>query len=259
MPEVLVIAGTADARQIIGRLSERNIKVAATVTTQFGSELLGSSRNVEVFEGKLDSKGMVQLISKMGIRCIIDASHPFALQASVNAIDASRQSGIPYLRFERSRTDTGGMELIKAKSFEEAAEIAVRIEGNILLTTGSNTIEIFTERISDYKDRLFARVLPDSKVILRCEKAGLSANNIFALKGPFTEGMNIEILKHCKARAMVTKDSGETGGTNEKLSAAFKLGVKVILVERPDIDYIQGVSSFEEVEVFVNSIFGIDY
>lgn len=250
-PNVIVIAGTADARQIIAGLEKLDIEITATVATGYGSELLGGNENVTVCEGRMDSEEMTSFICKTGARCLVDASHPYAREVSLNAISACAQANIPYLRYERNETGTAGRNVLEAGSFEEAADLAAGLEGNIFLATGSNNLEVFVKRIPGYKERLFVRVLPDSRVIARCEQAGLSAGNIIAMKGPFSEGMNIEVLKHCNAAVMVTKDSGDAGGTGDKLAAAGKLGITVIMVQRPEMAYPHKVNSLEEVICFV--------
>ena len=108
--------------------------------------------------------------------------------------------------------------------------------------------------IPDFKGRIFARVLPDSKVIEKCERLGLDAGSIIAVKGPFSEAMNIEMLKHCNVSVMVTKDSGNAGGNDEKINAALKMSIPVIMVERPDIYYGRTASALEEVRAFGESI-----
>jgi len=249
--DVLVIAGTADARQIISELAKLNLRVVATVTSSFGSELMDGCQNVEVCEGKLGAEEMASLIKETGVSCLVDASHPYAREASINAIDACQKSKVEYLRFERPETNSGYEGIIRVKSFEEAAEKLENFDGNILLTVGSNNIKLFTQKVSDYRRRLFARVLPQSSVLAKCEEAGLTANNIIAVKGPFSVEMNVEMLKHCQAVVIVTKDSGSTGGTDEKFEAAKRLGIPVILVERPEVDYVNIASSIEAVVEFV--------
>ncbi len=254
---ILVIAGTKDARDIIDQLLKIQADVVATVMTSFGRELLETYPGIKVYEGKLDSSGITGLVQKNNISCIVDASHPFAKEVSANAMRSCEETGTAYLRFERENTavkSNGSVEndgVIRVKSFEEAAEAASKFGGNILLTIGSKHINVFTKRIPDYKKRLFARILPDSRMIAKCEEVGLSAGNIIALKGPFAEELNIEMLKHCKAAVMVTKESGETGGTDQKLNAAAKLGISVVLVERPEVVYIRKVSTVDEVVKFV--------
>lgn len=248
---IMVIAGTKDARDIIGELIKIQADVLATVTTSYGRELLGNCPGISVHEGKLDFAGITGLVRKDNISCIVDASHPFAKEASMNAIRSCDETGTAYLRFERKNTFAEGNTVIRVKSFEKAAEAAGKFSGNILLTIGSNHINVFTKRIPDYKTRLYARILPDSRMVAKCEEAGLSAGRIMAIKGPFSEEMNIEILKYCKAAVMVTKESGETGGTDQKLNAAAKLGIPAVLVERPDINYPQIACSINEVVEFV--------
>lgn len=247
MVNAIIIAGTADAREIIERLIQNKIRLVATVATDFGGQLLKGYMGVEVHKGRLTCDGMLSLISSTGAKCIVDASHPFAREVSLNAIKAARKAQIPYLRFEREKTRQYGKNVIKVEDFEEAAKRAADFKGNIFLAVGSKNIATFTDKVPDYKKRLYARVLSDSSILAECEAAGLSASNIIAAKGPFSEEMNIAMLKHCCASVLVTKDSGDAGGTPEKISACCKLGIPVILVKRPEIDYANKVSTIEEV------------
>jgi len=251
--DVVVMAGTADGRQIVSELAKLNIKVAATVTSSLGSALLDGCSGVEVLVGKLEAEGIASLIKKTGASCLVDASHPYARKASINAIEACRKAKVAYLRYERRKADFKYKGIIRVKSFDEAAEKLKKFAGNILLTIGSNNLKLFTQKIPDYRQRLFVRVLPQSSVLAKCEEAGLTAHNIIAVKGPFTVKMNIEMLKYCGAKVLVTKDSGEPGGTGEKLKAAKLLRIPVILVERPEVDYGEAVSSVEAVVDFVKN------
>ncbi len=245
-----MIAGTKDARALLKELANLNLKLLATVTTGYGNALLKDLPGISVVEGMLDTSGMVRLILLHRIRCVIDASHPFAREASINAMGACQKTDTLYIRFERSSIHFQGEEILKVKTFEEAAETAKKIEGNIFLTIGSNFLHVFAAQIET--GRLYVRVLPDSRMIARCEEAGLGAGNILALKGPFSEKMNIEMMRHCQAAVMVTKESGEVGGTIEKLNAARKLGIPVILIERPQIHYPEVVYTVDEAVRYIN-------
>lgn len=251
MPRILVIAGTSDARLIIGDLLKVGLDVVATVTTDYGKELLAGYNGLDVQEGKLNAEEMFNLINVKEINCMVDASHPFAREASINAIAACTKAEIPYLRFERSSTASDEGFIIRVKSFEEAAITASEHKGNILLAIGSNNIKLFIDKIHDYKERIYVRILPTSKMVAKCEEAGLTAGNIIAVQGPFSLEMNIAMLKHSNASLLVTKESGSSGGTDEKLEAAARLNIPVIMVERPEIDYGRKVSSIAEVLEFV--------
>lgn len=253
MNPIIIIAGTSDARFLIERITSRGIAVVATTATGFGAGLLKLVKGVSIREGRMDSAGIVDLISQTGASGLIDASHPYAVEVSANAIEACKTAGIKYLRYERAETIYRGANFIEASSYEDAAQKANAVDGNIFLTTGSKSLEVFIENTCDYKKRLFARVLSDSTVIAKCEALGLTAANIFAARGPFSEEMNVQMLLHCKAAVMVTKNSGEEGGMPEKMLAAKRLGIPVVVIKRPDIDYPNMTGSFVAVVEFAIS------
>jgi len=254
MADVMVIAGTSDARQIIERLLLKDVTVTATVATGYGSQLLTSHPKLQVCQGRLSGAEITNLLIQLKAKCLIDASHPFAREVSINSVQACIAAKIPYLRFEREGIAAPENEnVIHVADFHQAARKASEMEGNILLTIGSNNLEVFTKSIPDYEKRLFARVLPESGVIAKCEAAGLTASNIIAIKGPFSEEMNYEMIRYCNARILVTKDSGNAGGVDNKLKAAGRAGIDVILIKKPDIHYGNTVSTIDAVIEYVES------
>lgn len=244
--DVLVIAGTYDARRIISELTDLNLKVATTITTKFGNELIDSHPNVRVFQKKLTAQGMARVIKMFDAKCLIDASHPFAVESSSSAMKACEKTGIKYLRYEQSQVKFESKQIINVKSYEDAAKQVAVIGGNILLSIGSKNLETFFENIPDFQSRLYVRILPDSEVIAKCEKMGLPRSNIIAMKGPISEELNLELLKHMDAKVLITKDSGVVGGTDQKVRAAERLGIKTILIARPGIDYKDRVGTISE-------------
>lgn len=253
---IMVIAGTKDARMVAERLMSTGRRVLATVTTAYGRELLSPLSHLEVHEGKLSEEEMKVLILEKGMGMVVDASHPFAQEVSRNAMKACRETGVGYLRFEREETPWENLgDVMPVYSFEAAAEamegVLTQAKGNAFLAIGTNHLPVFTEKREKLRHRIFARVLPDSGMVARCEAAGLPTGNIVAMKGPFSESLNLEMMKHCQAAVLVTKESGDTGGTREKLQAAEKLGIPVILVKRPRIHYPEQVNSLEALAAFL--------
>jgi hypothetical protein len=157
------------------------------------------------------------------------------------------KSQISYLRLERPPTPEVGAAVTRVADFTAAARRAADFNGNILLTTGSNHLEVFVKAVVDCRRRLFVRVLPTSTVLRKCEDLGLTAKNIIALQGPFTETMNLEMIRYCQAGVVVTKDSGAKGGGDTKLAAARRLKVPVVMVARPPISCQPTVGSVEAV------------
>jgi precorrin-6B methylase 1 len=115
---------------------------------------------------------------------------------------------------------------------EEAAEFFKNTEGNIFITTGSKELEKYTV-IPDYKNRCFARVLPTLSVMKSCHRLGFEGRNLIGMQGPFSEEMNIAMLRQCNASFLVTKQSGQQGGYREKCEAAIREGVSLVIVGVP--------------------------
>lgn len=117
-------------------------------------------------------------------------------------------------------------------STEEASAWLAGTEGNVLLTTGSKELRVFTS-VPDYQERLFARVLSLPSVVASCAELGFQGRNLICMQGPFSEEMNIALIHQTKAKYLVTKDTGREGGFPEKESAAKACGCRMIIIRRP--------------------------
>jgi precorrin-6x reductase len=87
--------------------------------------------------------------------------------------------------------------------------------------------------MKNHSERLIARVLPSVESIELCLEAGILPSHIICMQGPFSHEMNLAMFRDMKAKILVTKESGASGGFNEKLSAARELGMSVFLLKRP--------------------------
>ena len=101
-----------------------------------------------------------------------------------------------------------------------------------LLTIGSKELSRFTE-VTDYRQRLYPRVLPMAEVVRQCTELGFSGNKLICMQGPFSVELNEALLKQTGAKILVTKDSGSAGGFSEKVQAAQNQGAKILVVGRP--------------------------
>jgi len=117
-----------------------------------------------------------------------------------------------------------------------------------MLTTGSKTLDIFTKRLLEVPDtRLIARMLPRVDNMEKCERLGLPQKNIVAIQGPFTKEFDKALYRQYGVTVMVTKESGRVGSVDEKVEAAKELGIDIILIGRPVIDYGTVYSEFSDV------------
>jgi precorrin-6x reductase len=254
MSDVLVIAGTTDAKLVIEQLIKLNIDTAVTVSTRMGCRMLEDYQHLNVYQGKLNKERILNLLDELKPKCLIDAANPFSCEITRNAIHVCQTANMPYIRFEREKLNyADDPDVVVVRNYSEACEKLMRLEGNILLTLGSNKIEAFT-KIPDFYQRVFLRILPDWKVLYKCEKLGFNTKNVIAIKGPYNESLNIELFKYCDATVLVTKESGNMGGVTDKINAAKKLGMKIILVDRLEEECTNKTSSIEEIMEFVKSI-----
>ncbi|KIL74610.1 precorrin-6A reductase [Bacillus badius] len=245
---IFFLAGTSDARELAVTLQQDGYSVIASVVTENAVNEL-KQVGVPAFAGRMDTEAMQAFIGEKGAAAVVDASHPFAEEASKNAMAAASQAGIPYVRFERKEQDFQESSLITyVSTYEEAADRAAKTKGTVMLTTGSKTLAIFTERLLPIEDiRLVCRMLPRKDNMEKCEQLGLPQKNIVAIQGPFTKKFDQALYEQYDVVCMVTKASGQRGSVDQKIEAAKELGIETIVIERPSIDYSNRCSSFEEV------------
>ena len=264
---VLVMAGTSDARKIIEGLSVKNeFRVMATATTSHGAQLARNSGAFKVLEGRFASKELIDIINNDDVELLIDATHPFAAAATQNAIKASDSVGIDYIRFERPATLIPDSHLIhKVNSFEEAAVVTGEIlnqnnflkaenhsKGRVLHLAGVNTLHYITEAVSP--DLIVARVLPTVYSVKKSLELGIPHENVVAMEGTFSARFNSILMEEYQIGVVLTKESGQSGGTISKIQAALDLDIPLVIVMRPEIDELHGRRVFNEEESVFNEV-----
>ena len=229
---VWVLGGTTEGRLAAEKLTSSDVNMLTTVISDYGAQLLNKVQGAEVRIGALTYDAMLELIGE-GAVCAVDATHPYAREVKELAEKACRLKGIPYIRVSRNilarECGVDEKKVVHVSSFREAADFLEKTSGNVLLAIGSKNLQWFAG-ITDYHERVYARVLSDSESVRKCEESGLSPDNIIALKGPFSHDMNVALLRQTKASYMVTKQSGGPGGFFEKASATAECGVTLIVV-----------------------------
>ena len=100
------------------------------------------------------------------------------------------------------------------------------------LTIGSKEVGKFA-KLTNFTERVYARILPLDSSLESCHAIGLKAANIIAMQGPFTEEMNLAMLRFVSASWLVTKDGGEEGGFAAKVSAARQAGIRMVVIGCP--------------------------
>ena len=240
MYDIFLFAGTTEGRVLADRLRDLDAhKICCFTATEYGKSLIAPGENLDVRSGRLTEAEMVReiLAHTDDSAVVIDATHPYAVEVTENIRNACEKAGRKYVRVLRDTTRKDDYyELsngnVVVGSTEEAAAWLVGTEGNVLLTTGSKELPIFTS-VPGYRERLYARVLSLPSVVASCAEIGFQGKNLICMQGPFSEEMNIALIHQTRARYLVTKDTGREGGFPEKESAARACGCRMIIIRRP--------------------------
>jgi precorrin-6A/cobalt-precorrin-6A reductase len=240
---ILLMGGTKDARDLVAALNLAfpRMMIVATAVSGYGADLLRKQGGCVVLQGAMDADSLVRFIREKEVQALVDATHPYAERASQEAHKAALDARIPYFRYERPPTDIqAGNGVYFAPDFTSAATTAGRFGRTVFLTIGSRRLAEFVQALPPDK-RVIARVLPEEDSIRQCREAGLVPADIVALQGPVSQSLNAAMFLEYKAEVVVSKDSGDTGGTPEKIAAAKQCRIPIVFVRRPNVSY--GLSS----------------
>lgn len=231
MYKFCVFAGTTEGRKLIEFLSGQDVQVTACVATEYGETLLKPADNLTVSAQRLTQEEMELLFAAEKFDCVIDATHPYAPVVTENIASACQATGTEYLRLLREET-AAPEDAVFVADIPAAVEYLNSTQGNILLTTGSKELAQYAE-INGFGQRVYARVLPMEESLRACQSAGLAPAHILAMQGPFTQEMNVAMLRSVSANYLVTKLTGHAGGLEEKIAAAREAGTTLVAIGRP--------------------------
>ena len=200
-----------------------------TVATSHGATEI---KDRDVLIARLSQDDMEELIDRHSIHTVVDISHPYATEVSRQAQDACEEKGIRYLRYVREKVHE--QNVIYLKSLEECLDFLSTLKGTVFFTTGSKNIRDF-ESVRG-KNRFIYRILPAAFSLDECVKNDVALQDIIAMRGPISENLNIAMFREYHADFVVMKDSGDRGGTPEKLNACYELEITPIVWGRDSED-----------------------
>jgi precorrin-6A/cobalt-precorrin-6A reductase len=215
-----------------------------TVTTVAAVTLYPKTPLLRVQLGRLDVDELEAFLQEQQIAAILDASHPYAVEVSKMATRAAEQWKIPYLRFERPAVNApdDNLQVICLESFEALLAGDYLLQQRVMLTVGYKALQLFCS----WQDRstLFARILPAVTSLEAASAAGFTSDRIIALRPPVSAELEKALWRQWEISRVVTKASGTAGGEEIKRSVAALLGIPLIVIARPTVDYPQQTSDF---------------
>jgi precorrin-6A/cobalt-precorrin-6A reductase len=219
---ILVLGGTAEARQLATALVTQGVDVISSLAGRVSTPNIPAGRvRVGGFGG---AGGLANFLRREHASAVVDATHPFAARITKNVVDAASITGTPLIRLERP----GWGEHPHAKrwtwvSDSAAARAAADSACRPFLTTGRQSLLDFAAWAD--RDVLVRLVdLPATSLPQRW--------NVILSRGPYSYEDEHAILTEHAIDAILTKDSGGTH-TVAKLDAADDLGIPVVIIARP--------------------------
>lgn len=265
---VLIFGGTTEGRVLAEAAARCGVHVVLSVATDYGEEVLEDIQDMEgidIHKGHLDTDKMISLIDDVKPYVVFDATHPYAEEVTASVSAAAAAAGVRYVRVRRdigaqaadpagsaapvpdvkaapdphAMPETsagaagGAADITYVPDVSAAAAVLNRTAARAFITTGSRGAAAFG-RVKDAENRLTIRVLPSEEAVKLCREAGFKGKNIICMQGPFSAELNEAMFRAAGADILVTKSSGKTGGFPEKIEAACRLGMKVIVITPPE-------------------------
>ncbi|HEX2653788.1 MAG TPA: cobalt-precorrin-6A reductase [Xanthobacteraceae bacterium] len=237
MPRILILGGTAEARELSNRLAIRG-DVAVTLSLA-GRTVAPAPHNVPLRIGGFGgAAGLAAYVREEGIDILIDATHPYAAMISANAAHAVSNLPTTLLALRRAPwTRVAGDRWTEVEGVAQAVQALGAAPRRVFLTLGRKEIAPFEAAPQHhYLVRSVDPIEPPLAVPY--------ANYILG-RGPFIEADDHALMARDNVDVVVAKNSGGSA-TYGKIAAARALGIDVILLRRPPLPAVPNVESVDD-------------
>ncbi len=234
---ILILGGTAEAKALAARLStSSDYDILLSLA---GRTKAPAKQPVPVRIGGFGGiEGLAAFLREKSVDLLIDATHPFAAKISRNAAEAATLLGTEIFALRRPawsrQKGDRWQEVTDIPAAVAALDIAPR---RVFLTLGRQELLPFEARPQHfYLVRSVDPVEPPLK---------LPNISYITARGPFTEWDDIQLLEQHAIDLIVSKNSGGVSSIG-KISAARRIGIEVVLIERPQLPDVPSASSVGE-------------
>lgn len=233
------ILGTSEGKKILEQINHYTNKVVVSTATVYGGEILDKYDIHYINTKPLNKEELKEFLLKFNVKVLVDCSHPYAEEVSKNAQACCEEMNIEYIRYERKGIlqDISHENIIKIQGYSQLEKVLNNIDGTVLNTTGSKNIKEFMRL--NVNNRIVHRILPTVNSLKETLDNGVKIDDVVAIKGPIGYELNRAFIKEYDGKVIVTKDSGIEGGAKEKLDACMAENIKLVIIEKPKIEYGQ--------------------
>lgn len=238
-----LIGGTQESAELAAAIAcNGSIPCIISVTTKSARSLYPDAPNLQVWVGRFSNhQQLEEFLQQQQISAVLDASHPYAVEISQNAISISQKLQIPYLRYERPALgEQSNKRVIELDSFDTLLAGDYLTDARVLLTIGYRPLPLF--QTWQTKSTLFARILPSQVALQTALDAGFTSDRLICLRPPISADLERSLWQQWRIDLVVSKASGSPGGEDIKRSVAAQLDIPLIVVNRPVVAYPQQTS-----------------
>jgi cobalt-precorrin-5B (C1)-methyltransferase len=223
---ILILGGTTEGR------------LAVKVADEAGSPYYYSTRGIQQeiacrngihLTGGMDVEAMTSFCIHHQIRLLVDAAHPFAVGLHQTVHETAIRLNLPVVRVERSYPERA-TDIVWCEDYEDAVcKLEKDRIHSLLSLTGVQTIG----KLRGYWEKYacWFRILKRDESLALARSQGFDEQRIVYYQAEDEESL----LKRLTPQAILTKESGETGGFQQKIDAARMLDIPVYVVKRPSL------------------------
>ena len=230
---ILVFGGTTEGRMAAKVLDESG--AIYYYSTRSDVQDIQLAHGVRL-TGTMELAQMKVFCLEHDIALIIDATHPFAQNLHYNVVNLAQQLGVPLIRVNRIFPPHDA-DLVWCRDYDDAiSQLNKHNVERLIAFTGVNTIG----KLKDYwqHNECWFRILDRDESREATATAGFPQDHLVYYESHGTE----QLLKQLLPQAIITKESGTSGGFVEKVDAARRNGVLTFVVECPPYPSTSGMA-----------------
>jgi cobalt-precorrin-5B (C1)-methyltransferase len=217
---ILVFGGTTEGRKTVEVLEAAGKPFY--YSTKTGEQALVLHHGVAI-DGAKDDDAIRQFCLENDIRLLIDAAHPFASTLHSTVVKVAESLNLPVIRYDRIYPPRDPDILW----IDDYSQVPTDIH-SLLATTGAQSISKL-KPLEAKGIKVFYRILRRESSIQLARAQGTDEDRLCY----YEDGHTIDV----DAEAILLKESGESGGFNEKVKAAREKGMKIIALKRPPVHF----------------------
>ena len=214
---ILVFGGTTEGRKAVEVLEEGGSPYY--YSTKTGEQDLTLHHGLRI-DGALDAEAMLNFCREHDIHLMVDAAHPFAVQLHQTIAEVSDALKIPAIRYERIFPERDA-SLEWLDSYDQVPHDIK----TLLATTGVQSISKL-KPLEAAGIKVYYRILNRESSIALAQKQGATMEQLCYFEDP--KDVPVE------ADAILLKESGLSGGFQEKVDAAKAKGMRILVLKRPE-------------------------